>query len=210
MKILKLNLILTVIVLATLLSSNVYSQSSVGLGLEGGVNISNISVTPDFSTGTRTGFMVGGFADFGVSPIISIKPGVRFVMKGFTGTNNLTGVTFTDKLNYLEIPLLLQVNVPLQRIKPYFTAGPTLGIQLSASEELTNGTQVQDADASSIYGTIDIGLYFGGGLSFHVANNTDVFTGFGYSLGLSNISKVTTFQGKNYGIQFISGIKFSL
>lgn len=209
MKISKLNLLFAIAALLAVFNSSSFSQS-IGLGLEGGINIGNISVTPDFSPGTRTGFMVGGFADFGVSPVIAIRPGIRYISKGFTGTNNITGVSFTDRMNYMEIPLLLKVSIPLPRVRPYFTAGPTLGIQLSASEELTNGQQVQNSDMGTAWETIDFGLYFGGGLDFHVADNTDVFTGFGYSLGLSNFSKVANLQAKNYGIQFTSGVKFHL
>ncbi len=55
-----------------------------------------------------------------------------------------------------------------------------------------------------------MGLYFGGGIEFHVAQNTDVFTGFGYSLGLTNVSKIQGIEGKNNGIHVTGGIKFGL
>jgi hypothetical protein len=116
-----------------------------------------------------------------------------------------------EKMSYLEFPMLIKVSIPLNYVKPYFTAGPTLGIQLSASEDITNGGQViQTNDANTAWETIDFGLYFGGGLDFHVANNIDVFTGFGYNLGLTNVSKIQGIEGKNSGIQITGGIKFGL
>ncbi len=184
-----------------------YSQST-GFGIEGGLNLSNISVTPDITTNGRAGFTVGGFADIGVSRLISIRPGLRYVMKGFSSSGN--GVTFTDRLGYLEIPVLLKINFPLTEVKPYIMAGPTLGIQLSASEEATNGVQTQTSDASTVFETIDFGLFFGSGLEFHIANKTDMFIGGGYSLGLSNVVKIPNISGKNSGFQFMGGFKFNI
>jgi hypothetical protein len=208
MKISKLNLLAITFAIMTAVTANVFSQTSVGLGLEGGINIANMNMTPDFNTGTRTGLMVGGFVDIGVSRVISIRPGLKYIMKGFSVTQN--NVTLTDKLSYFEIPVLLKASIPLDRIKPYFLAGPTLGIRVSASEELTDGTQVQTSDLGQFVETIDFGLYFGSGMEFRVASNTDIFAGFGYSLGLSNISKQTTSVFKNYGIQINGGVKFIL
>jgi len=198
--------ILILIALISLISVNSYSQST-GFGIESGINVGDISSSPAFNTSTKTGFMVGGFADIGVTDIFAIRPGLRYITKGFSSTFN--GVTFTDNLSYLEAPLLLKVSVPLPKVKPYFMAGPTLGIQLSANETFGAGAQAQDLDASQIYETIDFGLYFGGGIDFHVANKMEIFTGFGYSLGLTNISKLTT-SARNHGLQVTSGVKFNL
>lgn len=208
MKNLKFKLMMLILAAAASINTQTVAQTSTGIGIESGINLANMSLTPAFTTSSRTGLMIGGFVDIGVSRIISIRPSVRYVMKGFSTTSN--GITFTEKLSYLEMPMLLKASIPLHRVKPYFTAGPTLGILLSASEEVTNGVQVQTGDASSIFETIDFGLYFGGGLEFHVASGTDIFTGFGYSLGLTNVSKVPTFEGKNNGIQVTGGIKFGL
>lgn len=73
--------------------TNTYSQST-SMGLEGGINLANISTTPMFNTTSKTGFMIGGFADIGVSNVVSIKPGARFIMKGYTFQNQL-GSIFT-------------------------------------------------------------------------------------------------------------------
>ena len=204
MKLLKTTLI--IFALFVIYSTQSFSQS-IGLGIESGINIGDISSSPAFNTTTKTGFMVGGFADIGVTDIFAVRPGLRYITKGFTSTFN--GVSFTDNLSYLEVPLLLKVSVPLPRVKPYFMAGPTLGIQLSANETFGTGAQAQDLDASQIYETIDFGLHFGGGIDFHVASKMEIFTGFGYSLGLTNISKLTT-SARNHGLQITSGVKFNI
>ena len=199
---------LLTLLLMLVFSKGVNSQTSVGLGIEGGLNMSNVSVTPNINSSSRTGFLVGGFVDMGVSDMVHIRSGLRYTTKGFSNTVN--GITFTDKLSYIEIPALLEVRFPVNMIKPYLTAGPTLGIRLSANEDATNGVQVQNSDVSNVYSSIDFGLYFGGGMEFHVASKTDLFIGAGYSLGLSNIANIQNVTGKNNGVQLISGVKFSL
>jgi hypothetical protein len=206
MKFFNLSMMLVMLAIHAIFSGETSSQTT-SLGIEGGLNVANMNLT-NLTTNSRTGLMVGGFADIGVSRIVSIRPGLRYVMKGFSVSNN--GFTLTEKLSYIELPMLIKASIPLQSVKPFFTAGPTVGIQLSATQELTNGTQVQTADAGQFFETVDFGLYFGGGLDFRVAPNTDVFTGFGYSLGLTNVSKFTGLEGKNSGLQVSGGIKFGL
>lgn len=186
-----------------------YSQPNISLGLEGGLNLANVSISPSQTSNSRTGLIVGGILDIGISSNIGVTGGLRYVMKGFQVTNQ--GVTYTDKLNYIEVPVLLKVKFPLTEVKPYLVGGPTLGIRVSATEEQSNGQQTADVDASSAYESIDFGLFFGGGLDFRVAVKTDLFIQAGYGFGLSNIYKQsTTVTVKNYGIQITGGVKFKL
>lgn len=200
-------IVAAIIMTIMLLVNNSYSQST-GMGIEGGINLANISTTPVFNTTSKTGFIVGGFADIGVSRVVSIKPGAKFIMKGYTFQNQL-GTVSTENYSYIEIPLMIKARIPLNQVKPYFEAGPTLSIQLSATGETTANGQVQTQDYSAFYNAIDFGLYFGSGVEFKVAPNMDLFTGFGYSVGLTNISKgITTV--KTNGFQMNTGIKFGL
>ena len=204
----KLKTILLAVLLAVSTIS-VYSQPTLSLGLEGGLNIGNVSITTSQTSNSRTGLIIGDVLDIGISRNIGVTTGLRYTMKGFQITNG--GATFTDKLNYLEVPALLKVKFPLTEVKPYLVGGPVLGIRVSASEEQSNGTQTADVDASSAYESIDFGLLFGGGLDFNIANKTDLFIQAGYAFGLSNIWKqTTTVTVKNYGIQITGGVKFKL
>lgn len=204
----KLKLTLLALLL-TFFSVTSYSQTTLALGLEAGLNLANVSITPSQTSNSRTGLIIGGVLDIGISRNIGVTTGLRYTMKGFQVTNQ--GVTFTDKLNYLEVPALLKVKFPLTEVKPYLVGGPVLGIRVSASEEQSNGTQTADVDASSAFESIDFGLLFGGGLDFNVANKTDLFIQAGYGFGLSNIWKqTTTVTVKNYGIQFTGGVKFRI
>jgi hypothetical protein len=199
------------------LTPNAFSQSS-GMGIEGGINLADISIAPlTVTTSSRTGMMVGAFADIGITRSFYIRPGLRYVMKGFSSVNNngFVNVTTTTKISYLEFPALLKVAFPLTEVKPYVMAGPTLGIMLSATQEQTDGVNNASGDVSQFLETIDFGLYFGGGIDFHVAKKIDMFVGAGYSLGLTNIVKpnpnnLQQVTGKNLGIQVTAGMKFGL
>src|SRR5438552_3609544 len=142
MKFSKFKSTLSALVLTLILSSVSYSQTS--LGVEGGLNLANISASTNAQTSNRTGFMVGGFADLQLSDIVSIRPGLRYVMKGFS--NQVNGLTYNDKFSYIEIPALLKVTFPLAQVKPYIIAGPTLGIQLSATEDVSDGVNFASND----------------------------------------------------------------
>jgi hypothetical protein len=208
MKLIKLSIASSVLFLVLALNPLSYAQST-SLGIEGGINLSSMNITPVIPTATgRTCMMVGGFADIGFSRSFSVRPGVRFIMKGISNSGN--GVTLTDKLSYLEFPVLLKATFPLTEVKPYIMAGPTVGIQLSASTEVNNGVQTQTFDLTNVYETIDFGLFFGSGIDFRVANRTDMFIGGGYSLGLSNVARAQNQSIKNTGLQFMAGIKFGL
>ncbi|MBZ0201519.1 MAG: PorT family protein [Ignavibacteria bacterium] len=206
MKLIRFTIIVFAVSMIIFLTPRVFSQST-GLGIEGGINIANVSSTPSVNLNSRTGFMVGGFADIGVSRIASIKPGIRYIVKGFTRSNN--GFSLSENLHYIEFPILMKFGIPLNDVKPYFEAGPTLAIQLSASEDQTTANQSNNYDAGSLYESLDFGLYFGSGIEYNVGNKISMFTGGGYSLGLTNTSK-TTVSLRNRGFQFAAGVKFGM
>ncbi|MBL8008136.1 MAG: PorT family protein [Ignavibacteria bacterium] len=179
------------------------------IGIEGGVNFGNISVTPTTTTSSRTGVIFGSLLDINISPRFAITPGVRYVMKGWSNTDN--GVTYTDKLSYIEVPVYAKVNFPLTEVKPFLAFAPVLAIQVSATEDQSNGTQSASVDISSLVETIDFDLLFAGGIDFKVAKTTSLFFQAAYELGLTNIlknSQTTTI--KNYGLQLTGGVKFGL
>ncbi|RPI18957.1 MAG: PorT family protein [Ignavibacteriae bacterium] len=202
---------LIIVALIAIFTTQIFSQS-VKMGIEGGMNLSNSSFTPDIQSSSRTGMMFGTFAEIKVSPILSIKPGVRYIMKGFSVTNN-GGLPNNFKVNYIEVPALLKVTFPVSSVKPYLEAGPTLSLRVSANEEINLGNQQpsQDVDVSQLFESTDIGLYFGGGMDFRIGSSTEMFTSIGYGLGLSNtLSSATTLTAKNNGIRITTGVKFDL
>ncbi len=197
---------LIVLFLSSFIYTNAKSQS-LAFGIEGGINIANISATPTATTNTRTGIIIGGILDIGFTPTFGITTGLRYNQKGWSASAG----TSTVKLSYLEFPALLKVKFPLTEIKPYVIAGPVLGINLAATEDVTVGTQTQNIDLSSVTESIDFGLLFGAGMDFKVGPKMMIFVQPAYSLGLSNILKgSTTTTIKNNGFQITGGVKFAM
>lgn len=196
-------------------SNNSNAQVKIALGLEAGINIANTTETPAQNTNSKIGLIGGGNVDIGLSPTISIVPGLRYVMKGnsLTGSFPFEGVTYTEisnKGNYLQFPALLKVKFPLTEIKPYLIAGPMLGILLSATQSATAPNTSRDFDIKTNFESTEFSLLFGGGMDFRVATKTDLFIQFAYELGLSNISKIANNTVKTNGIQITGGVKFGM
>ena len=209
----KAKFIYTALIAVMFLSANVYSQRALELkiGPEAGINIASFSSTPDFAYTTRTGLIIGANFEIGFNKNFSVQPGVRYIMKGAGGSDGAGG-TFTTKLNYLDIPVLLKVNFPLSEVTPYLLAGPVLSINMSASQDDTpNGGTTTTTDVSAQVSGSDFGILFGGGVGFAMNKKIDIYAQFGYQLGLSNILKNnTTTTLKNNGIQLTAGVMFDI
>ncbi|MBN1633864.1 MAG: PorT family protein [Ignavibacteria bacterium] len=200
--------ILVVLIFAFFVPS-VNAQLSPSIGGYVGLNFANASVTPTQTTSTRTCLKVGAFADLSFSPIISLQPGLEYIAKGTEYTTQ--GYTITWKFGYLEVPVLLKIKFDLQEVKPYVFAGPSFGINLSATEDWSGGNQSGSNDIKNNLETIDFGLRFGAGTDFKIDTKIKLFVNALYSIGLSNIVKTpTTVTVKNNGFQIESGVKFGL
>ena len=155
-----------------LLSTNlIYSQVGINKGIKVGLNMATIAgddnkiggISPD----SRMGFSAGGFIVLDLT-VISIRPEILYTMKGACYEATVGNVKFdaTLKLDYLEVPILLQYNLPLPGpVSPSLFAGPALAFNLSAKVvEETSDTEEDIEDVKST----DLGLVIGGGV---VLNN---------------------------------------
>lgn len=107
------------------LSNDVFAQSGIRFGIRAGVHAGTqwgraIIYNP---SGTLIGFHGAIFADIPLSEDISLCPEISYVQKGF----KLDSTEF--KSNYIDIPLLLKINMGDQGlytiIGPYITYQPT-------------------------------------------------------------------------------------
>ena len=136
--------------------------------------------------GTYTGFGVGGFVGFQVTPGFAIEPEALYVQKGAKTLNgNITGKL---KLPYFEIPILAKVRIPAKGgsiVSPHAYAGPALAFKAGCHLNATDGTNSlsQSCDAANIkVKSTDFSLAFGGGVDVGRAI-VDVR----YDLGLSKL-----------------------
>ena len=100
-------------------------------GVKGGVNVNKIS-GQSYKSGFNYNFQAGAFLQFNFSNRLGIQPEVSFVQSSSAFSNDagdiyddlfLGGGQRNAKLNYLEVPVLLNVNLgPSKRVK--LQAGP--------------------------------------------------------------------------------------
>ena len=173
-------------------------------GIKGGVNVNKIE-GKSYKQGFSYNFQAGGFMQFNFSRVFGIQPEVNFVQTQAEFTNDANSITddiflggdqHKAKLNYLEVPLLLNINVgPSKRVK--LQVGPAYGGLLKQTvEDAHNGNNLyKNGEWSAI-----------GGVWFQLPL---INLSFRYKLGLTNINNVESTQTwKNQAIQAGIGLTF--
>ena len=194
--------ILFVTLTLTLLAGTATAQDAVKTGAKGGLNFATIS-SGDFDT--RTGFVIGGFAKFGIpdSPL-SIQPEALYSQQGGEQDGNQV------RVDYLQVPVLFKFAMSQAgTIEPNLFAGPYAGYRLIAQQD--GGTGGLFGGSSNIENQtedVDYGFAFGGGLDIEVGDS--IFTmDARYNLGMADV--FTDQSGKNrvfsitFGISLPSG-----
>lgn len=125
-----------IFILLTFISANVFSQKKFDpnadhenffrIGAKAGVNINKID-GQSYQSGFNYNFLLGGFAQINFSKTFGLQPEVNFVQSSSQFSKDASDVyddIFREgsqrnaKLNYLKVPLLLNVNVgPSKRVK---------------------------------------------------------------------------------------------
>ncbi len=171
-------------------------------GLKGGLNFFSIkgeasisfmgfSETETFDSGTQMGFHGGIFMEKPLNEFLSIQPEINFIQKG--GSESDGGVDdfveFEDEdvtLSYIDVPLLLKINIPLEgNLSPFITAGGYVGYLLDAKVKFDGTVE----DISDDVKDISYGLLFGAGVNFG-----NFFVELRYDYGLSNIFDTDLFD----------------
>lgn len=187
------------------------NAQSLRLGFKTGLIFSNVTITPSSTTNARTGLMIGGVAELKVADIFYIQPELEYIMKGCEVVSG--GVTYTWKINYIQIPIYMKLKFPLQgaQIKPFVMAGPTFGFNMSATEDYNSGNQSGSNDIKNNIETMDLGLDFGAGAEYSVAPKISLYTSIFYGFGLTNIIKNNpNLTVKNNGFKVNAGVFFNL
>ena len=175
------------------------------IGVTGGVNIAKVAGDDVDGWDSRTAPFFGGFLEFPITPLMSIQPELLYTMKGATSTDE-EGCDVTAKLDYIEIPVLLRVNIPMEgSIKPFVVAGPGLGFNSTAKFEC-DGEEEDIEDIKSM----DFGLIFGGGVGIPVGEGSYMISLFArYELGLTTIDDSEYDEDvKNRAISIGAGVGF--
>jgi len=170
------------------------ASAGVKFGIKGGANIANVN--GDFMAGledwkSTIGFCGGIFLELNFGRVVTIQPEVLYTMKGAdTGDGKL-------KFDYLEIPVLLKLRIPISSVHPFVFAGPAFGFNLKA---LIEGYKIDDMPSS------DYSAVFGGGLQLGRSVHIDVR----YTMGLQKleIPDIDTIDLKNGVLSATIGLAF--
>jgi hypothetical protein len=174
-----------VITFMTLTNANAQDSAS-KFGIKGGVNFSNLYTEDVDDNNVLTGFNVGFFAKLPISNNISLQPEISYTGKGaeLVYNNALVSGTAQFKLDYIEVPLLLVVNVT----KNFnIHAGPYAAYMVSAkttNKSDSGSYNFEDNIDTDDFNKFDAGLAGGVGLDFE-----PVSFGVRYNYGLTKIGK---------------------
>lgn len=137
-------------------------------GVKAGVNFANLGGDAETS-GSRTGFHVGGLAEFKLSEQFSIQPELVYSMQG--AKEEILGEEFDVKYDYLNIPIMAKYYL-MEGLSLH--AGPQIGFLMSAKAD--------DEDIKDGTNSIDFGI--AGGAEYELSMG--VFFQARYYAGLSN------------------------
>lgn len=189
------------------------SKNTTGFGIKGGVNFSNLYTDEVDDNNALTGFNVGFFAEAPLTKGVSLQPEVNFTTKGaaFQYNNVLYQGTQKFKLSYVEVPLLLKINLT-ENLSIH--GGPYAAflidskiIDKDSNGDVNSVTQVNKDDLNKF----DYGL--SGGIGFDVDN---FGLGIRYNYGLQTVGKERTYLGttttfpdaKNSSLSIYAAFKF--
>ncbi|MBN3584458.1 PorT family protein [Algoriphagus aestuarii] len=173
-----------------ILSIGFISTAQAQFGLRAGLNSSNFS---DTNFDTKMGFHAGAYYKLGVG-ILSIEPGVQFSQKGYEGTDGTTGDEINERLNYIDVPVLVRFNF-LPAVNVF--AGPQGSVLISRNYDLggTSSTSTEVVKGYDIGGVVGVGVNLPLGLNVQAS----------YDIGFSNLNYFNT-DVKNRVLKLSLGI----
>lgn len=202
--------------LVAFMGSSTYAQTQLSAGVKAGVGIANLGGDAEqlFETSLKSklGFAGGAFLGVDLHENFRLQFEGQYVMKGAKAEEQ--GVDVKLKLDYIELLVPLTLMVPVEgNVSPRFYAGPALGLEVScklSGEEGGVSVDVDCADAGADTKSIDIGVFFGGGVDLAVGTGAITLDAL-YNLGLTNINDTagtTDLSAKNQNIQIMAGYRF--
>lgn len=184
------------------LRSHAEAQQGVVFGLRGGVSVATASVSIDetFDKSNRTGFAGGVFLNYDAG-LLGLQVGAEYTQKGVD--LDIGGTLNEFSLQYLEIPAVVKLGVPLGLLKPSVFGGVGLGFKTGCDVSGVDcGDDVKGTEFSGIAGA-DVAVYLG---------SISLWADGRYHFGLNDINNASDVVGdlKNRNWTFQAGIGFRL
>lgn len=172
--------IVLLILFSTLATSLVAQEKQLQFGLKSGLNMSILSASINSESSFKAGFHIGAF----LKTPSGFRPEIYFSSQGqknnyITTPTGAAGGTTTTTINYLNIPLLLE----LGKKKVTFQVGPQFGFALSGNEQGTISGINVDVDLTDYLKPLDFSMVLGMGFNL----SEKVSLGIRYNHGFSEI-----------------------
>ena len=196
---------ISILLLAISTCSYAQKESFFRMGLKAGVNVNKVDGLA-YKDGFNYNFQAGIFTQFNITKKLGIQPEVNFVQSQYEFTDDSNtiyddlfggGLQHKAKLNFVEIPILLNVNVgPTQKVKLQF--GPAYSGVLKQSVDSLK------ANVRDIYKNGEVSAIAGLWIQLPFVNISAR-----YKLGLTDMNNTTNNKTwKNQAIQISAGITF--
>lgn len=161
-------------------------------GIKGGVNLSNLYTDDAEKEKMLLGLNIGLFAKVPIARYIAIQPELYFITKGAEITYNNPFVAGTGRFryNYIEMPILLVINV---NENFNIHGGPYAAYMVSGDVKNQTSNSVFDFENNintDDYNRFDVGVAAGAGIDIGA-----VGLGARYSYGINKVGKERTFLG---------------
>ena len=183
------------------------------LGVKGGVNVADVSITDDTGfdeiTESVGGFVGGAFLQFG-GGLLGLRAEALYSQRGFGQTD--TGGNAELGADYLEIPVLLVVRFSQSPVRPLVFAGPVASFETGC--EVTGAVGQVSASVDCLAADVEtesaeFGVAIGGGVELDVGTFTLLFDG-RYNLGLTNLDATEETEALNRTWSFMAGLGFGI
>lgn len=202
-------LIVFPLLLAFLTSSPCEAQKKSGarFGVKAGLNLSNLYTRDADNNKLLTGFNVGLFAKLPIVSIVSIQPELYFTTKGSEVTYGSLFMNGTAqfRLNYVELPLLLVVNITRNL---NIHAGPYVSYLISGivkNESNVNLFDFENNIDTGDFNRLDAGIAVGAGIDVG-----GISLGTRYNYGFTKVGREQSIFGVTYTVPDANNGVFSL
>ncbi|MBT8273144.1 MAG: PorT family protein [Bacteroidia bacterium] len=159
-----------------------HAQNDVGkssnFGIKGGYNLAAVSFNGEGETGQRHGFHIGFYGESFFNESVALQLEFNYSQQGYEIKDS--GGTFTQKLDYINLPLLFKAYPDANF---YLEAGPQIGLAVSHKEEFDSGFSIFDTSQEFNPESFDWGVNFGGGFK----TDSGVSLGVRYHLGFGGV-----------------------
>lgn len=182
------------LIMIVFLSIISFANAEMSIGVKGGINLTKVRIDNMGEYNEygkmKLGYSAGIPIQFKIIDFFAVQPEILVSMKGIKIEDD-EGYYETNRLTYLEIPLLFKLLIPREKLMPNFYAGPELAIRFSTGTSITTDNPILTDgngrnDLKENTNPVDLLLVFGGGLSLPAGPGNLDFD-IRYSLGLVNI-----------------------